>query len=749
MSIIRLEKKFTMNDPVSCLETQIAKNPIINQSVRNQVEKIGKNLDKSIKKLNKKIVEYGVNKKTDEKAYAESGKKELEGLKQRIGNISANLPIIFKAKETRSIYQRISNSFLKVFVAPISRRINLILYIGSKEKKNNAKLQKKLEKIQKLEQKIRNALNGLDLAKNSEKIKELKAKINAHKETIRALNEKVQKNESYRKKGNLLKENFAKLGGERVTLKTADNVDLDGLFVDARKFREKLASAGCQSVVLKSNSNLPRVKEEVNAIRLTKKDFDRSGGMVINALKGVGAFAEATRERTKETSFGVGWQIVYQGEDILIVPNRDLPMLKYNEQNGYHFADHLFFNFNSQAKRWEIKENSLEALESQPIDKASPSSGTVILSSGNRGIYEQNKNEITFFLLRNMNVMVFNFRGYGGSEGEPTKDGLNLDMESAYQFVKNRTKDQDKKIVFKALCLSAATAAYVAGKHPETNLILDQTFSSLKDMIQDFASDKIDEIIKKHKNIIEKNGVKKSRIARLAGFIISLFAPHLSTSQSLAKNKGKKAIFYSFQDEIISLTNVMKNIKAISKAGQLKNLTLISGPGGHAAPIIGMKASSEIFSQQELQKVRNKLRELHSKKKEQEKEIRRCEAELEELDRNIQIIQGRIAENKGELNSLKPDMQEKLPGIGKMFRKKIKEDTSIWDQAKDNQYKKLLEKQEFENKLLNVTLSINKLNVVMDDLYGDLNVVSTGQIQLEHFLNKSNLTKQVITMVQK
>ena len=110
-----------------------------------------------------------------------------------------------------------------------------------------------------------------------------------------------------------------------------------------------------------------------------------------------------------------------------------------------------------------------------------------------------------FISFRNMNVVLFNFRGYGRSEGTPSESGFKIDMESAYQLAKTKSCQENNKILFKALCLSGGPAAYVASKHLGTNLFLDQSYASFRKMCKEVVEKKIYEFFGVHKySIIRK-----------------------------------------------------------------------------------------------------------------------------------------------------------------------------------------------------------------------------------------------------
>jgi len=84
----------------------------------------------------------------------------------------------------------------------------------------------------------------------------------------------------------------------------------------------------------------------------------------------------------------------------------------------------------------------------------------------------------------NLDVFIFDYRGYGQSEGQPGEDGTYLDAEAAWFYlVEARAIDADEIIVF-GRSLGASIAAWLASRHRPAALILESSFSSVPSMAQ-------------------------------------------------------------------------------------------------------------------------------------------------------------------------------------------------------------------------------------------------------------------------
>jgi len=80
-------------------------------------------------------------------------------------------------------------------------------------------------------------------------------------------------------------------------------------------------------------------------------------------------------------------------------------------------------------------------------------------------------------------LIAVNFRGYGGSTGTPTEDGLHRDGEAAYAFAAARYAPA--RIVLWGHSLGTGVAVKLAATHPVGKLILEAPYSSTADVAAD------------------------------------------------------------------------------------------------------------------------------------------------------------------------------------------------------------------------------------------------------------------------
>lgn len=107
---------------------------------------------------------------------------------------------------------------------------------------------------------------------------------------------------------------------------------------------------------------------------------------------------------------------------------------------------------------------------------------TILFFNGNAGNISHRIEKI--YLLHNlgMDVYIFDYRGYGKSEGSPSEQGLYKDAVSIYEYLLKERKIHAGNIVLYGESLGGAVAIDLASKVKVCALITEGTFSSVRDM---------------------------------------------------------------------------------------------------------------------------------------------------------------------------------------------------------------------------------------------------------------------------
>jgi uncharacterized protein len=78
-----------------------------------------------------------------------------------------------------------------------------------------------------------------------------------------------------------------------------------------------------------------------------------------------------------------------------------------------------------------------------------------------------------------VSIFLFDYRGYGHSEGKPSEKGTYLDAEAALAYLNSREDVDSSRILYFGRSLGAAVAVELATRQPPAALILESSFPSV------------------------------------------------------------------------------------------------------------------------------------------------------------------------------------------------------------------------------------------------------------------------------
>ena len=108
---------------------------------------------------------------------------------------------------------------------------------------------------------------------------------------------------------------------------------------------------------------------------------------------------------------------------------------------------------------------------------------TLLWFHGNAGNISRRVENITLLHERlGANIFIFDYRGYGRSEGSPSEAGIYLDAEAAIEYLRSRQDVEDDKLVLFGRSLGGAVAIEMAARHSVCAMIVESTFTSVKAM---------------------------------------------------------------------------------------------------------------------------------------------------------------------------------------------------------------------------------------------------------------------------
>jgi uncharacterized protein len=112
--------------------------------------------------------------------------------------------------------------------------------------------------------------------------------------------------------------------------------------------------------------------------------------------------------------------------------------------------------------------------------------GVVLFCHGNAGNIGHRLDSIRIFHDLGLSVLIFDYRGFGRSQGRPSESGTYLDAQAAWAFLVEEKGIEPGRIILFGRSLGGAVAGYLAA-HMEREkapaaLILESSFTSLPDM---------------------------------------------------------------------------------------------------------------------------------------------------------------------------------------------------------------------------------------------------------------------------
>jgi hypothetical protein len=107
---------------------------------------------------------------------------------------------------------------------------------------------------------------------------------------------------------------------------------------------------------------------------------------------------------------------------------------------------------------------------------------TLIFCLGNSSLYENSIAMIRFYLNQDVNVMVFNYGGYGQSQGSPSVFNTYRDVDAAFTHVTKVRNTPNKRIIVHGFSIGGGPATYLASKYP-IDLVLDRTYAKIGSVV--------------------------------------------------------------------------------------------------------------------------------------------------------------------------------------------------------------------------------------------------------------------------
>lgn len=303
------------------------------------------------------------------------------------------------------------------------------------------------------------------------------------------------------------------IGGKSVTMKTPDGDIINGMHIKASEFKKYI-----------------------------KKYFEFSNKLLIDELKGLMLNEFKLKEefcvessytdddgikRSHFTPNEEGWDILNAFENLgLQVVQQGHPLSNPAHPDQSKQKSHGCLLKSTS----HIEDCTLPLLDPPPF-----SPPTVLITGGVNASSLFYKKLAVYYLMRGLDVMMVDFRGYGNSQGRPTAYKTKLDMETAYQYLAKEHNVKNKDLLLHGHCFGAAPATDLAARRKGVSIVVDRSFS------------KFQNIVAKEAEEMFESETAKTRIRSIVQKILPWIIDY-DNSKNLEKIRGNIAIVMDRED---------------------------------------------------------------------------------------------------------------------------------------------------------------------------------------------------------
>lgn len=160
----------------------------------------------------------------------------------------------------------------------------------------------------------------------------------------------------------------------------------------------------------------------------------------------------------------------------------------------YFYQERMLFLPNIPSRLVE-RSPSAVGLDYEPVDlvtsdkihldgwfiPASENRGVILFCHGNAGNISHRFDSLLLFHRMGYSVLIFDYHGYGRSQGSPSEAGTYRDVEAAWEYLIRERSISPSRIILFGRSLGAAVAVHQAVVHPPGALIVESTFTSVPD----------------------------------------------------------------------------------------------------------------------------------------------------------------------------------------------------------------------------------------------------------------------------
>lgn len=163
---------------------------------------------------------------------------------------------------------------------------------------------------------------------------------------------------------------------------------------------------------------------------------------------------------------GLGSLLFFLQDSMVFIPSKGAP--KNNpDMIGLKYEDLLLDSGDHKINAWFVPHHSPQ--------------GTIFFAHGNAGNLGHRLSTVQLWHELGYNIMLYDYSGFGKSEGIPTEENVYKNAEAVYNWLLEKGISKDS-IIAHGRSLGGASAAYIASTKNLKALILESTFTSIPDM---------------------------------------------------------------------------------------------------------------------------------------------------------------------------------------------------------------------------------------------------------------------------
>ena len=111
-----------------------------------------------------------------------------------------------------------------------------------------------------------------------------------------------------------------------------------------------------------------------------------------------------------------------------------------------------------------------------------PARGVLLFCHGNGVNISHLLDSIRIFHRLGLSALVFDYRGYGQSEGAPSEEGTYRDAEAAWRYLVEQRQIEPNRIIIYGHSLGGSVASWLGRQHPSGAVVIDSSFTSVADV---------------------------------------------------------------------------------------------------------------------------------------------------------------------------------------------------------------------------------------------------------------------------